>query len=88
MTSDAAFEDSAWFNKEFDALVAKGRSTLDEAERAKLYAEAQQLMLRDTPYIIPFFQDVLTASRDWVKGWSIHPLSRTFFTETVWIDRG
>jgi peptide/nickel transport system substrate-binding protein len=45
-------------------------------------------MLRDTPYIIPFFQDVLTASRDWVKGWNIHPLSRTFFTETVWIDRG
>ena len=87
LTSDAAFEDSAWKNKEFDDLVARGRSTLDDAERAKLYAQAQELMVRDLPNIFPFFQDVLTASRDWVKGWSVHPLSRTFFVENVWLDR-
>lgn len=87
LTSDAAFEDTAWRNREFDDLVARGRSTLDEAERARLYAEAQRLILRDVPYIIPFYQDVLTACRDWVKGWQVHPLSRTFYTETVWLER-
>ncbi len=87
LTSDAAFEDSAWKNKEFDELVARGRSTLDDAERARLYAQAQQLIVRDVPNIYPFFQDVLTASRDWVKGWQVHPLSRTFFVESVWLDR-
>jgi peptide/nickel transport system substrate-binding protein len=87
LTSDAAFEDTGWKNKEFDELVARGRSTLDSAERARLYAQAQQLIVRDLPYIIPFFQDVLTASRDWVKGWRVHPLSRTYYTESVWLER-
>jgi peptide/nickel transport system substrate-binding protein len=87
LTSDAAFEDTGWKNKEFDDLVARGRSTLDEAERKRLYIEAQKLIARDTPYVIPFFQDVLTASRDWVRGWTVHPLSRTFYVESVWLDR-
>ena len=79
--------ETAWNNKEFDALVTKGRSTLDDGLRAQLYAEAQELILRDTPYIIPFFQDVLTASRDGVEGWIVHPLNRTYYIETVWLDR-
>lgn len=87
LTSDASYEDTAWHNKEFDALVAKGRSTLDDGERAQVYAKAQELILRDTPYIIPFFQDVLTASRDVVKGWIVHPLNHTYYIETVWLDR-
>ena len=87
LTSDAAYEDTAWKNEEFDELVARGRSTLDEAERAKIYAQAQELMLRDRPYIIPFFEDVLTASRDDVQGWTINPISRYFYVEDVWLDR-
>jgi peptide/nickel transport system substrate-binding protein len=87
LTSDAAFEDTGWKNAEFDRLVAQGRSTLDSAERARLYARAQEILVRDTPYIIPFFQDVLTASRDWVKGWQVHPLSRTYYVENVWLER-
>jgi peptide/nickel transport system substrate-binding protein len=86
-TTDAAFADTAWNNKEFDALVARGRSSVDEAERRGIYAQAQALMIRDRPSIIPFFQDVLTASRNVVKGWTAHPLSRTFYVENVWVDR-
>ena len=33
------------------------------------------------------YQDVLTASRDWVEGWTVHPLNRVFFVEDVWLDR-
>jgi peptide/nickel transport system substrate-binding protein len=87
-TTDAAFVDTAWNNKEFDDIVARGRATLDDAERKRLYTQAQQMMMRDRPSIIPFFQDILTANRTYVKGWTAHPLSRTFFTEDVWLDRG
>jgi peptide/nickel transport system substrate-binding protein len=87
LTSDAAYEESAWHNKEFDSLVARGRATVDEAERARLYAQAQQLILRDTPQIIPFFEDVLTANRTSVKGWTVAPISRYFFVENVWINK-
>lgn len=88
LTSTASYEDTAWFNEEFDELVRQGRSTSDPAERAAIYAKAQEIQLRDTPYIIAMYQDVLTASRDWVKGWTVHPLNRVFFVEDVWLDRG
>jgi len=88
LTSDASFQDTAWFNAEFDELVERGRATIDTEERARIYAQAQELILRDTPYIIPFFEDVLTASRDRVKNWTIHPISRVFYVENVWLNRG
>ena len=84
-TSKAAFADTAWNNAAFDALVAQGAATQDDAARRAIYAKAQALMVQDKPSLIPFFQDVLTASRDRVKGWSLSPLSRSFFTERVWL---
>ena len=87
LTSNASYEDSAWKNEEFDALVEKGRSTTVESERVAAYAKAQELILRDTPYIIPFYEDVLTASRDDVVDWTINPINRYFYTENVWLDR-
>lgn len=87
LTSDAAFEDTAWKNEEFDTLIKKARSTPNEDERAGLYEQAQKLILRDKPYIIAFYQDVLTAAREGVQNWTVHPLSRVFYVENVWLDR-
>lgn len=56
LTSDASYEDTGWKNAEFDGLVEQARSTPDEAERAALYTQAQELILRDKPYIIPFLR--------------------------------
>jgi peptide/nickel transport system substrate-binding protein len=84
-TSHAAFADTAWNNAEFDALVAQGAATRDDAQRRAIYAKAQALMARDKPSLIPFFQDVLTACRDRVKGWGVSPLQKTFFIERVWL---
>lgn len=87
LTSNASYEDTGWKNAEFDALVAKGRATVNEAERAKIYAEAQRLILEERPYIIPFFEDVLTASRSGTNEWVVAPISRYFYVENVWLDR-
>lgn len=87
LTSDASYEDTAWKNKEFDALVEEARGTVDEAKRAELYAKAQELELRDTPYVVPFFEDVLTASRVGTEDWGVAPISRYFYIEDVWLDK-
>ncbi|MGE4325532.1 MAG: ABC transporter substrate-binding protein [Pseudodonghicola sp.] len=87
LTSDASYQDTEWKNVEFDSLIAKGRSITDPTERAKIYAEAQAMELRDTPYIVPFFEDVLTASRDSTHDWEVAPISRYFFVENVWLDQ-
>ncbi len=85
-TTHAAFADTAWNNAEFNSLVAAGAATLDDAKRREIYAQAQQLMAKDKPSLIPFFQDVLTANRDRVKGWTVSPLQKTYFIERVWLD--
>jgi peptide/nickel transport system substrate-binding protein len=86
-TSDGAFADSAWNNKTFDGLVAAARRTTDEATRRKLYAEAQTLMAAELPYVLPFYQDILTAARSDVRGYSVHPTQLDFPFEQVWLDR-
>ena len=88
LTSNASYEDTGWKNAKFDELVNAGRSTTLEAERAAAYSQAQELMLRELPYIIPFYEDVLTASKDHVKGYSINPINRYFYLETVWLEDG
>lgn len=87
LTSDASYQDTEWKNEEFDALIQAGRSTTDEAERARIYAEAQAMELAEVPYIVPFYEDVLTASNTATHSWEVAPISRYFFIENVWLDR-
>ena len=68
-------------------LVAEARATTDDTKRAELYASAQELMLRDLPYIVPFFQDTLIANRDDVDAWNEYPRSGSLYIENVWLDR-
>lgn len=87
LTSDASYEDSAWHNKEFDALVDEGRATLEPEKRAEIYAQAQQMTLDDQTYVIPFFEDVLTASSETTQDWTVAPITRFFYVENVWLDK-
>ncbi|WP_116134810.1 ABC transporter substrate-binding protein [Tropicimonas sp. IMCC34043] len=87
LTSEASYQDTEWKNAEFDSLVAEGRATIDPAKRAEIYAKAQELELADKPYIVPFFEDVLTASSEATKEWKIAPISRFYFVEDVWLDK-
>ena len=86
LTSNASYEDTGWMNEEFDALVQAGRSTTVESERADAYTKAQELMLAELPYIIAFYEDVLTAGKDYVKGYTLNPINRYFYLENVWLD--
>ncbi|MDP9837089.1 peptide/nickel transport system substrate-binding protein [Neorhizobium huautlense] len=87
LTSDASYEDTAWKNAEFDKLIADARSTTDSEKRRELYAKAQELQLKDTPYIVPIFEDILTASGKGAEDWTIAPLSRYYYVENVWLNK-
>ncbi|MBU2601387.1 MAG: ABC transporter substrate-binding protein [Actinobacteria bacterium] len=51
MTSTAAWNYSRWSNAEFDAIVEKIPQTLDDAERAELYKDAQRILQTEVPMI-------------------------------------
>jgi ABC-type transport system substrate-binding protein len=43
-------------NEEFDALCREADTSLDEAKRLKLYAQAENIALREAPFIPIYFQ--------------------------------
>jgi peptide/nickel transport system substrate-binding protein len=87
LTSNASYEDTAWKNKDFDKLIDEARATTEDGKRRELYAKAQELQLKDTPYIVPIFEDILTASGKGAEDWTIAPLSRYFYVENVWLNK-
>ena len=87
-TTDAPWNDTQWNNAAFDDLVRRARATRDPAARGKLYGDAQSLLNAECPYIIPFFQDILSASQKWVVNYRIHPRGGQYFLEEVSLADG
>jgi peptide/nickel transport system substrate-binding protein len=87
-TSTAAWNETRWNNPEFDAYVATGRGTADEAKRREVYAAAQKLIHDQAPSVIPSFFDLLAARRSYVDGYTLHPRATVFRLEEVSLGAG
>ncbi|MGJ4859615.1 ABC transporter substrate-binding protein [Labrys sp. La1] len=71
--SSAQWNETHWRNSEFDALVARARTTLDEAQRTQLYHQAQRLIQDDGGAVILVYADTVGATRANVSGYKVHP---------------
>ncbi|HEV7267104.1 MAG TPA: ABC transporter substrate-binding protein [Falsiroseomonas sp.] len=87
-TSNAAWNETRWNNREFDRLVEAARRTADQARRRELYGQAQALMHREVPSIIPVFFDLLAAHRNHVQSYRLHPRGAVFRLDHVWLGEG
>jgi peptide/nickel transport system substrate-binding protein len=87
-TSNAAWNETRWNNAAFDKVVNEARATIEEAKRRELYAEAQRLMNAEVPSIIPAFFDLLSARRNHVEGYALHPRGAVFRLDHVWLGAG
>jgi len=57
----ADWNDTFWKNARFDELLSKARAETDEAKRAAMYAEMQQILHDDGGIIVLMFNDFVTA---------------------------
>ncbi len=87
-TSDAAWNETRWNNKAFDELVTQARAATDDTARARLYAEAQTLIAKETPAIVPCFMDLLAAHWGYVQNYFHHPRGAIYYLEQVWMGDG
>ncbi|KPQ08462.1 MAG: peptide/nickel transport system substrate-binding protein [Rhodobacteraceae bacterium HLUCCA12] len=72
-TSNADWNDTRFFNDQFDDLITEARGELDMDRRKTLYREAG-LMVRDEGGLIcPMFNDFIDAHNDQVAGWESNP---------------
>ena len=80
-TCDSTFaERVAYCNEEFDELVARADTSIDRAERIRLYEEAGEILIADVPgpfvynlsnifLVKPFVQNYTTTPADSSSGW-------------------
>ncbi|WP_235854360.1 peptide ABC transporter substrate-binding protein [Nonomuraea aridisoli] len=63
-------------NKEFDELVAKGDQALDAAEGLKYYQQADDILLKELPYIPVYFYRAVYANSSKVKNVKLNLLKQ------------
>jgi peptide/nickel transport system substrate-binding protein len=64
-------------------LLLAGRRTMDLRERERVYREAQEIILRDAPWVPLVHTKELAALRKSVHGFHLHPTGRVSLSE-VW----
>jgi peptide/nickel transport system substrate-binding protein len=81
----AAWNESAWSNKEFDALITEAEGYLDVAKRRGVMEKLQKIMLDDGPVVVPVWRAVFNYTDKKIKGYKIHP-SIYVEAKDMWVD--
>ena len=71
-TCSSQYPETHWCRPEFDELMAKAASTLDEAERTEYLHAMQQMIAEDGGVIIPMFVHAVAGVRAECDGWEPH----------------
>ncbi|BBB90812.1 MAG TPA: ABC transporter substrate-binding protein [Methylomusa anaerophila] len=66
-------------NPKLDELIMQGRTTIDPATRAAIYAEVQKIAVEDAPWVLISHSVDMRAERPNIKGDALHP------TNNIWL---
>jgi ABC-type transport system substrate-binding protein len=83
----AGWNTSRYVNAKIDGLVEQGRRSLNQAEREKLYGEAQDILAKEMVWIPIYNTKEIVAARALVKGFTAHPVEYFLPLGKVWVDR-
>ncbi|MBA3415814.1 MAG: hypothetical protein H0U10_11375 [Chloroflexia bacterium] len=74
-------------NERVDELIAAGIASTDQAERAEIYQEIQQILLDDLPWINLFIANQYEAMKTDVMGYIHIPTGSGVSYKVTWLDR-
>ena len=76
---------SFYKNDEVDSLVRKAASIPDQAERTKLYYQAQEIIMKEAPYIFLYQVQTIVPMRKNVMGYVYNPMLESMYNfESIW----
>jgi peptide/nickel transport system substrate-binding protein len=82
--SGVAWNETAYHNPQFDALLDKANGTLDVNARRKIMVDLEKILQTDSVIIQPFWQSAFTAGSTKVKGFNIQVANEHYYT-TTWL---
>ena len=74
---------SGWRNAGYDSLVKQAQRSLDQGERIKLYGEAEQILVAETPIIPIFHTSVRLLVKPWVTRFPTTGLREWFLKDVI-----
>jgi peptide/nickel transport system substrate-binding protein len=74
---------SYYANPEMDRLIEAGRSTVDQEKRKQIYAQVQQILARDLPYINLWYFDNVVVHSARVRNLHVNPAGNYEFLTSV-----
>lgn len=75
-----------WRNEEFNDLIVEAKQTFDQAERDRLYRQAQVIFNEEAPWVTIAHSVVTVPVRSNVKGFVIYPTGKRVF-QRVWLEQ-
>jgi peptide/nickel transport system substrate-binding protein len=81
LTTKGTWNAAHFHNKTYDKLVAQYIAAVDLQTQKKLAGQIQNLLLQETPLIVPYFIDGLTASKSTVHGLNPTSTSQIFLRD-------
>jgi peptide/nickel transport system substrate-binding protein len=78
---------SYYSNPRVDQLIDAGRHTVDQAERKRLYAEVQEILARDLPYLDFWYMDNLTVHTTRIRDLKVGVSANYDFLDDVGLAR-
>jgi peptide/nickel transport system substrate-binding protein len=84
--SEAKWNEANVKSPELDALIVRARGELDPQARKQQYFEIQRWVSANAGVIMPMFRSTISAYRDTVKGYRVHPIPWYLFHGT-WVTR-
>ncbi|MDR7418773.1 MAG: glutathione ABC transporter substrate-binding protein [Armatimonadota bacterium] len=77
---------SFYRNPQVDALLDRGRTTIDQAARNRIYAEAMKIIMEDAPWLFLHSESQVTGVRGAAQGVVVHPAER-IEAHKAWLRR-
>jgi oligopeptide transport system substrate-binding protein len=66
-----------WRNAEFDQLVSQAQVTVDQTSRADMYKRAEEIALKEAPWLLLFWRNNATLVQPYVQGLELTRMDRT-----------
>lgn len=82
--TDSNWNFSNFSDAEVDKLLDKGKRSTDLAERKRIYAEVQKILVERGPEVVPYFRNYVSAVRKEVQNYHLIPVQYVDLRE-VWL---
>ena len=63
-----------YVNKEVDLLIEKGQYSSDAGTRDYYYQKAEEIIIRDSPWVPFWHRNDILVHQPWIKGYKVYPI--------------